>query len=108
MKLSKQDLADMLQDTVGNTLSEEEVSNAIEELESNTLEIEGYEHVQWIKFDLDDPKTFPPNDTMVLYNFKGKVYYGDFINVSKSSIVEDGVTYWRSLPNLPVEMDTGK
>lgn len=42
MKLSKQQLADMLRDTEGNTLSEEEVSNAIEELESNTLEIEGY------------------------------------------------------------------
>ena len=46
MKLSKEMLADMIHDSEGNTLSEEEVSEAIEALEGNALEIEGYEQVK--------------------------------------------------------------
>lgn len=31
-------------------------------LADGTLEIEGYERVQWVKFNPDNPNTFPPTD----------------------------------------------
>lgn len=83
----------------------EEINDA---LSDDTLEIEGYEKSEWTKFDLDDPKTFPPNDTMVLYNCKGEVYYGDFTDVSKSSLFEVGTTFWRPRPNPPTETEVQK
>lgn len=79
----------------------EKVKVVFDSLKNDELEIEGYERSVWTKLDLDNPKTFPPNDTMVLYSCQGEVYYGNFTDVSKSSLFEVGTTFWRPLPNPP-------
>lgn len=107
MNLSNKDLHYALwcaEKHTGNSLYAE----AMADLEEAILEIEGYERVEWTRFDLNDPRTFPPNDTMVLYNCKGEVYYGDFTDVSKSSLFEVGATFWRPLPKPPVETEDAK
>lgn len=70
-------------------------------LHENTLEIEGYERVQWTKFDPNDPKTYPPGGQDVIlinrenfsmgYVFRGSVY------CDKGFMP----THWRPLPKPP-------
>ena len=124
MKLSKQDLADMLQDTVGNTLSEEEVSNAIEELESNTLEIEGYiradhfdeaEEMMWTLYNPDKPHTHPESNEFVLTCMKGDMEVVEFKTGAGFCFYNEDLgwtfvddpyfpLFWRHLPKPPKEI----
>lgn len=116
MKLSDKDLHYALwraEKHTGNSLYTEAMAG----LEDGTLEIEGYERVQWTKFDPDDPKTFPEDDKMVLaYGFPDPddnrscaVYFfawADSAGVfAGQESADPEVHFWRPLPKPPVEQE---
>ena len=88
-------------------------------LQDGTLEIEGYECVQWIKFDPNDESTFPPKNgkrIMIAYeqsnnsdkwevmiepstNYLIRFLRTDFSNLN---------VCWRPLQLPPVEKEKGK
>ena len=83
----------------------------LEALKNKELEIEGYERSGWIKFDPDDPKTFPPKDINTLVHSK----YGNFnvmlFSENEKIIKEywvDFVTHWRPLPKPPVKEESNE
>ena len=107
MKLSKNNLRRALYALIDVMISgsDEFVEKAIDSLDSNTLEIEGYERSEWTKFDKDDSTTFPP---------KGKFLYFDgfgiAIGIHLQCEKKDGfahiyrkITHWRPLPKPPQE-----
>jgi hypothetical protein len=107
MKLSNKDLHYALwcaEKHTGNSLYDE----AMADLDEGVLEIEGFERVQWTKFDPKDESTFPDNLTTVLVCYRnGKVHEefhwtkGEFgVNTGPTTI-----THWRSLPPPPVESE---
>lgn len=113
MKLSKQSLMNALILATEKTASLM-FAGAQNALQDGTLEIEGYvrkDHFrdaakmvdEWVKFDPNDPKTFPP---------KGKFLYFDgfgiAIGVYLQCDTENGfahvyreITHWRPLPKPP-------
>ena len=82
---------------------------------NDTLEIEGYERCGWIKFNPNDPKTYPPKNTVVLLTIQG-LPLEDNIHTWRTYLQErhnaqglPGVfTHWRPLPKPPTEQDKGK
>lgn len=128
MKLSKEELIYLLRGVGTEWGSIEDVSRAehvIDALKTNRLEIEGYERVPaWIKFDPNDPKTFPPIATPVLFceicfdardrelrkiisagwhNPQNHLFWKGQIPVK-----HEDVTHWRPLPETPKEMEEAK
>jgi hypothetical protein len=88
----------------------EEINEA---LSDDTLEIEGYEKSEWIKFDPDNPKTFPPQTEegyIIAYENETVatgIWWGAekiFISVPRKK----GITHWRPLPKPPTETEEAK
>lgn len=105
MKITKQQLSDIIYVPVIKDDLDRLASEARAALEAGTLEIEGYERVQWTRF---DPKTFPPKNKDVLFTDGSGVAFG-YMDENKrvfSWIPEP--THWRPLPNPPVETEEAK
>lgn len=108
MKLSKDDLfyifdcADDPDQHVQGELDMNDIKNALIE---DDLEIEGYERVQWTRFNPNDPNTFPPKKDGRMFMVH-QIYNGESIfNIATSNTYWWGkcnVTHWRPLPP-PVE-----
>lgn len=111
MNLTKSDLffifdsVDALSEK-GSYQAEELAENAYSALYHDELEIEGYEKVQWVKFDPNDESTFPPREGMYLVcrgvepYFREAKYYGDKVGFGDTCVI-----LWRPLPKLPLEID---
>jgi hypothetical protein len=120
MKLSREEFYKILYDASWDGANEQ-AFDARFAFKDGTLEIEGYERVQWTKFDPDDPKTFPPCN------------YGWFLIAAQKSIEPPTFTmmtelateglleeirndivrfklnvYWRPLPKPPAEQEETK
>lgn len=77
----------------------------------NNLEIEGYEKSEWIKYDMRDPKTFPPVDKYLLLAQNERILgvyvpFPEWIVVDWRCVGElkykgETVTHWRPLPPPP-------
>lgn len=108
MKLSKQQLSDIIYTPVIKDELDRLASEARAELEAGNLEIEGYERSEWIKFDPNDPSTFPPKNKVVLLTIQG-LPLEDNIHTWHTYIQErhnaqglPGIfTHWRPLPKPP-------
>lgn len=115
MKLSKQSLMNALILATEKTASLV-FAGAQNALQDGTLEIEGYERVQWIRFDPNDPKTYPPTDKEILVWGRPRLskapkdvcrgYLEDdrFCMAESADDIWD-VSYWRPLPNPPTETE---
>ena len=90
-----------------------ELSHLLEqEADNDALEIEGYERVPaWVRFDPNDPKTFPPESTRV------QVFDKESEDILTAKYDYDSnewslswcmITHWRPLPVPPVETEEGK
>lgn len=86
---------------------------------NNTLEIEGYERVQWTKFDPNAPKTFPPKGAFLLVKDVEDDETGGTMRITAHGLRwesrnEDFATnnkdlkYWRPFPKPPVETEGKK
>ena len=110
MKISKQHLSDIIYVPVCGDEFDKLASDARAALEAGTLEIEGYEKSEWIKFDPDDPKTIPPKNTVVLLAIQG-LPLEDTIHTWHTYLQErhnaqglpGSFTHWRHLPKPPSE-----
>lgn len=73
-------------------------------LYADNLEIEGYEKSEWIKFDSNDSKTFPPkgNDQFLTLSNDGEIRSMRF-DFDAALVWKYHISHWRPLPNLPVE-----
>ena len=120
MKISKDDLfyifdcADDPDQHVQWGLDMNDIKNALIE---DDLEIEGYERVQWTRFDPNDPKTFPMrNENVLLYVelddggrqmmnartfIMNKCHFLDLKGKLISEEKMDAITHWRPLPPPP-------
>lgn len=108
MKLSSQQLADALYYAYNGSLqgTNEEYLDAMEAHEADALEIEGYERVQWVKFDPNDKSTRPGMNTRVLVWLDNNIFCGRFRDFEvEFSRYGEGVktVYWRPLPPPPVK-----
>lgn len=106
MKLSDKDLHYALwcaEKHTGNSLYDE----AMADLDDGVLEIEGYSQDKWIKFDSDNPKTFPEHGSLVLMCRKdGVVCFGHFFDGDEKRLYwGHEVTHWQPLPKPPVETE---
>ena len=79
-------------------------------LTADNVEIEGFERVEWVKFDPNDPKTFPPCGEFLGY-VAGTVVRAfrhpgetDEYFANKFSI-KNHLTHWRPLPKPPPETE---
>lgn len=113
MKLSKQQLSDIIYTPVIKDELDRLASKARAELAAGNLEIEGYERVQWTRFDPNDPKTYPPKGWFLGY-VAGTIVQllrhpdeTDEYFANKFSI-KNHLTHWRPLPNDPVETEETK
>ena len=122
MKLSKQQLSDIIYTPVIRDELDRLASDAREALFVDTLEIEGYERVQWTRFDPDDPKTFPMrNENVLLYVelddggrqmmnartfIMNKCHFLDLKGKLISEEKMDAITHWRPLPPPPGKEET--
>jgi hypothetical protein len=77
IKLTKQVFLGILKAVSGTVLSKEDAEEAMEALEDGRLDIEGYDHTNWVKFDKDNPDTYPPaNDCLLFFNTDNDYEYG--------------------------------
>lgn len=72
MKIRQLDLQSLLYQVNGLSVDHPVAMGIIRALEYNTLEIEGYERVEWIKFDPNNPKTFPPKTDEYIVAIEGR------------------------------------
>ena len=83
----------------------DEFSDIIDEIDNGKLEIEDYERVQWTRFDVDNPKTFPPDidEYLVRYSF-GKTGTEKWEGENLGFVSSDRrhITHWLPLPKPPV------
>ena len=92
----------------------EELSDAVDEIDNLKFEVEGFERVQWVKFDPDDPKTFPPkNECLDVFeqhtkhkwravNMFTELYWQRVVEEWSINVNSRGYTiYWRPLPPPP-------
>ena len=111
MKLSKQQLADIFDYAADFDGSNEEAFDARKALLAGTLEIEGYERSQWVKFDKDDLSTYPPVGHHIIAYSPGHISV--LFRYSLASETDEqfadrfiqryGFTHWRPLPKPPQE-----
>lgn len=118
MKLSRKQLEDFIvgsmRDNLENGWDSEQERAALESLQNDTLEIEGYEHSAWVKFNPDDPKTFPPDDgkNVLGYNpefsdepFECFLGFDYNFYCPQDKIRFPLPTHWRPLPKPPTETE---
>ena len=111
MKIRQLDLQSLLYQVNGLSVDHPVAMRVIRALENNTLEIEGYTRDEWIKFDPNDQKTFPPMYESVLFlvywkHFDPSMRIGFYDN---DEFQDDRGHYirafskilWRPLPNHP-------
>lgn len=81
-----------------------------EALEAGTLKIEDYSRDEWIKLDLNDPKTFPPKTNEYIVAIEGhststtRKYSAEYLEF----FAPEKITHWRPLPKPPVESEVCK
>ena len=84
-------------------------SSVLNALKDGTLDIEGYERVQWTKFDPNDTITFPRekdgNMFIVLQIYKGKIIK-NMATFDTYWWEKCNVTHWRPMPMAPNEIET--
>lgn len=77
-----------------------------QEADNDALEIEGYERLNWTKFDQNDESTFPPCEGVYLVcrgvepYFREAKFYGEKVGFGDTCVI-----LWRPLPKLPLEID---
>lgn len=107
MKITKQQLSDIIYVPVIKDDLDRLASEARAALEAGTLEIEGYERATWTRFDVNNPKTFPPKTGEYVVAIEGRststtrkfsTEYSEFFAPEK-------ITHWRPLPKPPVESE---
>ena len=85
-----------------------------QEADNDTLEIEGYHRTVWIKFNPNDPKTFPPVGDFIFFQGceEGYGYIGtgnrneeDTDEAFASRAIYPYLTHWLPLPQPPVEKE---
>lgn len=106
MKISKQVLSNIFEAAGDFDDANRYADSARKALEAGTLEIEGYERVQWTKFDLRDQKTFPPHDKIVVIALRdghvGTAFVRWICNWCEfAGYSRHDVTHWRPLPQPP-------
>lgn len=103
MKISKNDLLELIsRDGDLDHVSRVEVVLATQD---NELEIEGYERVQWTRFDLDDESTYPPFGHYLCVSSNGGevdvAYRSDKCTDEIFASLPHDMRYWRPLPKPP-------
>ena len=107
MKISKQVLSNIFEAAGDFDNANRYADSARKALEAGTLEVEGYERVQWTKFDPSDPKTFPPKTDEYIVAIEGRststtrkysAQYFEFFAPEK-------ITHWRPCPKPPTETE---
>lgn len=107
MKITKQQLADIIYVPVVRDNLDRLAFEARRALKAGTLEIEGYERVQWTKFDPNDKKTFPKKYPVLVHLDYGGIeictlfFDGKFQTGVGDSFAPEKITHWRPLPGLP-------
>lgn len=99
MKLSKNNLKTLLRHSAWDDLAKA--------CEDDTLEIEGYERANWVKFNPNDEATHPLKTDEYLVVLDGWAFAQAVIFYkSKSAFdTQENVTHWRPLPKPPVETE---
>lgn len=106
MKISKQVLSNIFEAAGDFDNANGYADSARKALEAGTLEIEGYERVQWTKFDQNDESTFPPCEGVYLVcrgvepYFREAKFYGEKVGFGDTCVI-----LWRPLPKIPSEID---
>ena len=112
MKLDKSDLffifnsVDALSEK-GSYQAETLAEEAYSALYHDELEIEGYQRAKWIKFNPNDPKTFPTKNGNYLVVYFDEIRIVEWYNTyfieegSKSYVFSDCVSYWMPSPEMP-------
>lgn len=81
-------------------------SRVLHSLHDGTLEIEGYEKSGWIKYDPNNPDTFPPiNEQIIVYYDKDLIDedYEIGFAVFMTEVLPPWVTYWKHGPKPPTK-----
>lgn len=113
MKLNKNNLRKALYALIDVMISgsSEFSEKAINALNDDALEIEGYTRDKWTRFDPKDPKTFPPVDKYLLLAQNERIL-GVYVPCPEWIVVDwrcvgelkhkgETVTHWRPLPPPP-------
>lgn len=118
MKLTKQQLADIIYVPVIRDDIDKLASKARDALEAGMLEIEGYTLDKWTKFNPDDTSTYPPICDSVLFlvywkHFDPSMRIGYYINDEfygeRGNYIRGfSKIFWRPLPPPPVETEAAK
>ena len=122
MKLSKEEFLEVLMEAAHHTskINGQKCVEIHDALLDNALEIDGYERVQWTRFDWDNPKTFPPDDKIVLAyglpdplkNRSCAVYFFAWADSAGMFLGQESaapeVHFWHPLPPPPVETEESK
>ena len=118
MKIRQLDLQSLLYQVNGLSVDHQVAMGVIQALENNTLEIEGYTRDEWIEFDQNNRKTFPPMYESVLFLVYWKCFdpsmkIGFYNNVEFQDdrghyIRAFSKILWRPLPKPPVETEEQK
>lgn len=81
-------------------------------LKNDTLEIEGYERVQWTRFNPQDSDTFPPPGHYLSFSSDDDevypVYRSDKCNDEIFASLSHDMEYWRAFPKPPTEIKESK
>jgi hypothetical protein len=119
MKLDKSDLffifdsVDALSEK-GSYQAESLAEEAYSALYHDELEIEGYHKTEWIEFNPNDPRTFPPVGDFIFFQGceEGYGYIGtghrneeDTDEAFASRAIYPYLTHWLPLPQPPVKME---
>lgn len=110
MKLNKQSLMYALVCATNKTagLMFAEAQNS---LQNGTLEIDGYERVQWTRFNPQDSDTFPPPGHYLCAYKDDEVYpayRSDKCTDEKFASLSHDIEYWRPFPKPPTEIKESK
>ena len=108
MKLSKEEFLEVLMEAAHHTskINGQKCVEIHDALLDNALEIDGYERVQWTRFDWDNPKTYPANlgKYLVRYSFgKTGIEKWEGENLGFVSSDRRYITHWLPLPKPPQE-----
>lgn len=113
MKLNKNTLQWLIYHALHSNVAGHAELNLIEEideaLKDDTLEIEGYEKSEWIKFDRGNPDTYPPRNQHIIAYSPGHI--STLYCFSKEAETDEqfannfsvryGFTHWKPGPKAP-------